>query len=74
MGKALWTNIYIVMVELWNEKLNPRNQLQLNFKSSTLTSQAGGGHHRFVRRQVLPPSKSVQDDDETPPPATAAGE
>jgi hypothetical protein len=74
MGKALWTNIYIVMVDLWNEKLTPRNQLQLNFKSSTLTAAAGGGHHRYTRRQVPPPMKSVQDDDDVPeaPPAAAA--
>jgi len=75
MGKALWTNIYIVMVDLWNEKLTPRNQLQLNFKSSTLTSAAGGGHHRFAtRRQVPPPSKSIQDDEEEPPKPAAAAE
>jgi len=37
MGKARWTNIYIVMVEMYNEKLTNRGKLELNFKSSTTT-------------------------------------
>jgi hypothetical protein len=52
MGKSLWANIYIVMVDLWNEKVTPRNQLQLNFKGSTTINQTGSRtssrhpHHR----------------------------
>ena len=52
MGKSTWMNIYIVLVDLYNEKLTPRNQLQLNFKGSTLaenTSGRGSGQHPHTR-------------------------
>ena len=42
MGKSTWMNIYIVLVDLYNEKLSPRNQLQLNFKGSTMTENTSG--------------------------------
>lgn len=40
MGKSTWMNVYIVLVDLYNEKLTPRNQLQLNFKSSSTAGEA----------------------------------
>lgn len=49
MGKSTWMNVYIVLVDLYNEKLTPRNQLQLNFKASTTTGssrEAGPRAHR----------------------------
>ena len=42
MGKSTWANIYIVLVDLYNEKLTPRNQLQLNFKGSTSQDHTTG--------------------------------
>lgn len=44
MGKSTWANIYIVLVDLYNEKLTPRNQLQLNFKGATSQDHTTGGN------------------------------
>ena len=49
MGKSTWMNIYVVLVDLYNEKLSPRNQLQLNFKNSAIAGDRGtpSQQHRF---------------------------
>ena len=36
MGKSRWMNVYMVIVDLYNEKLTPKNQLQFNFKGASV--------------------------------------